>query len=179
VTGGISFYRSRKQPDGCAPRGRTSCDGRSALPRHLRAKGLFCSRQQPDGCAPRGRTSCDGQSALPRHCVPRNGVQHKRFLAISGTRPNGSRAGQARPRGAQPKAAGVSEINRARRCMHFVVIPAKAGIHPSAGTLSAMEMDPRDKPEDDKSGIGLFRTLSSLGLSQGSTSPGWCVNLWN
>ena len=28
------FIRSRQQPVGCAPRGRTSCDGQSALPRH-------------------------------------------------------------------------------------------------------------------------------------------------
>ncbi len=31
----LVLFRSRKQPGGCAPRGRTSCDGRSALPRHF------------------------------------------------------------------------------------------------------------------------------------------------
>ncbi len=31
---GIGLFRSSKQPDGCAPLGRTSYDGRSALPQH-------------------------------------------------------------------------------------------------------------------------------------------------
>ena len=34
----------------------------------------------------------------------------------------------------------------------FLVFPAKAGIHPSACTVSVLAMDPRDKPEDDNCG---------------------------
>jgi len=65
------------------------------------ARSLYRSRQQPDGCAPRGRTSCDGRSALPQH-VPCFGGVFQVCRDEFPTRPNGPRAGQARPRGAQP-----------------------------------------------------------------------------
>ncbi len=46
----------------------------------------------------------------------------------------------------------------------------RPGINTSTSTPSALALDPRDKPEDDNCQIDLFCTLSSLGLSQGSTS---------
>jgi len=56
------LFRSRRQPVGCAPRGRTTCGGRSALPRHVPCLGLHIT-----AVVIPVKTGIQG---LRRHCVP-------------------------------------------------------------------------------------------------------------
>ena len=60
----FSLSRSRQQTFGCAPRGRTSCGGRSALPQHfvLGFAGYLVRLSSPALC----RGSMDGRSKLNR-----------------------------------------------------------------------------------------------------------------
>jgi hypothetical protein len=111
----IEVPRSRQQPSAAlrwgalrAAAGRpclgTSCFGGSSSQRLFGVGERGCLvplTPAAFGCAPLGRTSCGGQSALPQHFraseeYPKSVVQKSR------TRPDGPRAGQARPRGAQP-----------------------------------------------------------------------------
>jgi len=111
----IRVLCSRQQPVGCAPLGRTSCGARSRLPRHFVLRWEFITTfvrgrrtgclipltPAAFGCAPLGRTSCGGRSALPQHF--RASEEYPKSVVLnSRTRPDGPRAGQARPSGAQP-----------------------------------------------------------------------------
>ena len=145
----LSLYRSRKQPVGCAPPGRTACDGRSALPQHVPCfggvhhygssgseNGVFYSAHASSLSAALRRgalraaasrpclsTSCFGgihhygirgrRTARRRRisCSTRMMNNHPSYLCDKRPLgPTGPRAGQARPCGAQPKAACVSDI---------------------------------------------------------------------
>ncbi len=109
---------------GCAPLGRTSRGGRSALPRHFVPRrcssplvipvktGIQCRlvRCMP----PRMDSRFRGNDECENGCSgSENGLSgaKKAVRPQKPTRPDGPRAGQARPSGAQPKAACVSEMN--------------------------------------------------------------------
>ena len=89
---------------GCAPRGRTSCGGQSALPQHF-VPGVYSAHASSLRLRSAGAHFVRRPVGLAS-ALRASGEYLESALRNSGTRPDGSRAGQARPRGA----VGVSQL---------------------------------------------------------------------
>ena len=133
------LYRSRQQPDGCAPRGRTSCDGQSALPRHLRA-GIYIAHASSLSAALRGGAL---RATASRPCL---GTCVPGFISLT---PAACRLRSAGAHFVRRPVGLASALRASDWSVSTTVIPVKTGIHCQLGQCMPTDMDSRFRGNDE------------------------------
>ena len=132
------LFRSRQQPVGCAPRGRTSCDGQSALPRHF-----------VPGFIPLTPAACRLRSA-GAHFVRRPvGLASALRAGIYSLTPAACRLRSAGAHFVRRPVGLASALRASDWSVSTTVIPVKTGIHCQLGQCMPTDMDSRFRGNDE------------------------------